>query len=75
MPKKVDQSPAKIYKNLPASEILKTTCITTLKKKFLITASAERQRFTLWRVADIGFEKMGVADSPLDFDSMIDWKM
>lgn len=62
----------KIVKTIPSSENgSRTTCVTKSGQEYLITNDPVKERFTLWRVCEDGYEKINISDSPLDFNSII----
>lgn len=64
-----------VVKTIPTAESgSRTTCTTKLGKKYLITNNPAKERFTLWRVVEDGYEKLSVSSNPLDFDKIIDYK-
>lgn len=65
---------AKIVKNIPTSECgVDVKCKTISGQEYLISQCPEKQRFTLWKKCDEGFEKISTSKSPLDFDEIIPW--
>lgn len=71
--KKSDKST--IVKSIPSSETgARTGCRTKSGKEYLITNNPIKAKFTLWLVVPDGYEKLSVADNPLDFDKIIDYK-
>lgn len=73
--KTIEDKALKIVKNIPSTENgAQTLCY---DGKYLITQciGVEKDRFTLWKVHENGYEKISVSDSPLDFDSVIPWKI
>lgn len=71
--KKSDKST--IVKSIPSSETgARTGCKTKSGKEYLITNNPIKEKFTLWLVVPDGYEKLSVADNPLDFDKIIDYK-
>ncbi len=65
----------KIYKNIPSSETGATVSNYTAAShnEYLITSCPEKNRFTLWKVLEGGYEKLGTAGSPLEFAKEIPW--
>lgn len=65
---------SKILKAIPNSEIIKVDC---LNGKYLITQNPLKEQFTLWKCLEDdegGFERIDVANNPLDFDDIIPWE-
>ena len=72
MARKAKDSEAKIVKSIPSSENgSATTYLTRSGQEYLISQNVERCRFTLWKVVEGGYEKMGISDSPLDFEEIV----
>lgn len=68
---KLNNNDVKLYKNIPICETgSRTVC---LDGKFLITHCPEKERFTLWKVHNEGYEKIDTSSSPLTFDEIIPW--
>ena len=66
---------SKIVKSVPNTETgVRTTCITELGEKYLITQNPLKEQFTLWKICEDGFERISTSDSPLDFDNIIPWR-
>ena len=49
-------------------------CITRSGKEYQISQCPEKNRHTLWKVVDGGYEKVSTADSPHDLYALIDWE-
>lgn len=64
-----------VVKSIPSSENgSRTVCTTKSGKQYIISNNPIKEKFTLWRVLDDGYEKMSVSDNPLDFDKIIDFR-
>ena len=62
-------------KSIPSSETgSRTICKTNSGKEYLITNNPIKAKFTLWQIVPGGYEKMSVADNPLEFDKIIPYK-
>lgn len=59
-------------KHLPKTEHSMVHQVARDGKEYIITTSADRQRYTLYRSVEYGFEKVASANSPLKFSSVID---
>lgn len=67
---------SKTVKGIPNSETgTGVICITESSGEYLITQNPLKEQFTLWKVCEDGFERISTSDSPLDFDSIIPWKI
>ena len=67
---------SKIVKSIPSTETgVRTSCITESGDEYIITQNPLKEQFTLWKVCEDGFERISTSDSPLDFDSIIPWKI
>ena len=65
---------SKILKNIPISESgSSTTCNTSSREKYIITQCTEKQRFTLWKILESGFERLSTSNSPTKLYEMIPW--
>lgn len=77
MPRKATTSSDKkptIVKKLPASEYgVGVHCTTKSGKEYQISQCPEKNRHTLWKIVDGGYEKVSTADSPHDLYALIDW--
>lgn len=75
MPRKAStEKPIKIVKKLPAADYGPgVLCTTASGDKFQITQNPEKRKFTLWHIVSGGFEKVAMADSPVDLYSKISW--
>ena len=75
MPRKASsEKPAKIVKKLPATDYGPgVLCTKALGNRFQITQNPEKKKFTLWRILDGGFEKIAMANTPVDLYSKIAW--
>ena len=62
----------KVLKSIPSSENgVTVSCITRSNTEYWITQNIEKNRFTLWKIVDGGYEKISIASSPLDFDEIL----
>ena len=62
-------------KKIPASETgYGVQCHTKTKKEYLISHCLQKKRFTLWKCAPDGFEKLETAASPFDLYPLIPWE-
>ena len=70
---------SKIVKTIPNSETgSRTTCFTKPNDsgdKYIITENPLEERFTLWKCAEDGFEKIKTSNNPLKFDDVISYEM
>ena len=63
---------SKVIKNLPSSEN-GPGVVCNGKYVYIITQDLKKQRFTLWKKVDEGYEKMGSADSPMKLYDKVEW--
>lgn len=63
-----------VVKSIPSSDTgSRVTCSTLSGEKYIISNNPIKERFTLWKVVNGGYEKISVSDNPLAFDKMIDY--
>lgn len=75
MRKKSEEVTEKVVKNIPASDNgAGVLCTTKSGQKYQISHNIEKMKFTLWKVADKGFIKIGIANSPVDLYDSIPWE-
>lgn len=63
---------SKVVKAMPSSEN-GPGVVCNGKYIYIITQDLKKQRFTLWKKVDEGYEKMGSADSPIKLYDKIEW--
>lgn len=64
-----------IVKAIPNSESgSRTTCKTHSGEEFIISYNPIKDKFTLWKPVECGFEKIDTGNSPLDFNKLLGYK-
>ena len=62
-------------KTLPKSEYgAAVLCVTESGRRFVVSQSPERKRFTLWEETGSGYEKVCTGASPLSLYDKVPWK-
>lgn len=66
---------SKVVASIPKTETgAGVFCKTTSGQEYTISQCLEKEKFTLWKSVDGGFEKISTANSPLNLYENIPWE-